>query len=71
MLHPTPAEMVFGGVYVPPALVVGLLGLLAAWGVARILNRTRLARFFWKPPLAYLAIWALLSAIIGLTVLAP
>jgi hypothetical protein len=70
-LHPIPSEMHVAGVYVPPALVIALLGLVAAWAVSKILNRTRLARFVWKPPLAFLAIWALLSAIIGLTLVAP
>ena len=71
MLDPTPSELPLGGVYLPPALVVGILGLLAAWAVTRVLNRTRLSRFFWNPPLAFLAMWALLSALIGLTFLAP
>lgn len=66
-----PSELYFGGVYFPPVLLVGLLGLTVAWLTARILNRTRLARFFWHPPLAFLAIWVLMSAIIGLLVLAP
>jgi len=66
-----PSELTFGGVYLPPALVVGLLGLAAAWIAAKILNRTRLARFVWNPPLTFLAMWALMSAIIGLLFLAP
>jgi hypothetical protein len=71
MLHPTPSELSIGGMYLPPALLVGLLGLVAAWVAAKILNRTRLSRFFWNPPLAFLAMWALMSAIIALFVLAP
>jgi hypothetical protein len=71
MLHPTPSELPIAGVYLPPALVVGLLGLAAAWVAVTILNRTRLARFFWNPPLAFLAMWALMSAVIGLFLLAP
>ncbi|MHC4911342.1 MAG: DUF1656 domain-containing protein, partial [Planctomycetota bacterium] len=60
-----------GGVYVPPALVVALLGLAAAWLASRIMNRTRLSRYVWNPPLALLAMWVLFSAIIGLFLLAP
>jgi membrane associated rhomboid family serine protease len=71
MLHPRPSEIAIAGVYVPPALVIALAGLLAAWALARILDRTRLTRFFWNPPLTLLAIWVLMSAIIGLFVLAP
>jgi hypothetical protein len=71
MFHPIPSELPVGGVYLPPALLLGLLGLAAAWVVTKILNRTRLSRFFWNPPLAFLAIWALMSAVIGLFLLAP
>lgn len=71
MFHPIPSELPVGGMYVPPALLLGLLGLAAAWVVTKILNRTRLSRFFWNPPLAFLAIWALMSAVIGLFLLAP
>ncbi|MHC4991379.1 MAG: DUF1656 domain-containing protein [Planctomycetota bacterium] len=68
---PIPSELTIAGVYFPPALLVGVLGLLAAWVVAKLLNRTRLARYFWNPPLAFLAMWLLFSAIIGLFLLAP
>jgi hypothetical protein len=71
MFHPIPSELPIGGTYLPPALLLGLLGLAAAWVVTKILNRTRLSRFFWNPPLAFLAIWALMSAVIGLFLLAP
>lgn len=71
MLHPTPSELPISGVYLPPALVLALIGLVAAWIVGRFLNRTRLARYFWNPPLAFLAIWAIMTAVIGLFFLAP
>jgi hypothetical protein len=69
--HPIPSEMHFGGVYFPPALLVGVLGLLAAWLATKVLNRTRLARFFWNPPLVFLALWLMMSAVIGLFLLPP
>lgn len=71
MYHPTPSELPVGGVYVPPALVVGLLGLAATWLATKLLNRTHLSRFFWHPPLAFLAMWVLMSAIIGFFFVAP
>jgi hypothetical protein len=66
-----PSEVPLGEMYLPPALLVGLLGIAATWFVTRVLNRTRLTRFFWNPPLAFMAIWALMSAVIGLFVLSP
>jgi hypothetical protein len=71
MLHPIPSELPVAGVYLPPALLVGLFGLAAAWVMTKILNRARLTRFIWNPPLAFLALWALMSAGIGLCLLAP
>ena len=71
VLQPTPSELPIGGVYWPPALIVALIGLAVTWIAAKILNRTRLSRFFWSPSLAFLAIWALTSAIIGLLLIAP
>ena len=46
-------------------------GFAGAWILTRILNRIGLSRFFWHPPLAMLGLAALLSALIGLFVLAP
>lgn len=66
-----PAEVTLGGLYLPPALVVATAGLVATWLVTRLLNRLRLTRFFWNPPLTLFAIWTLMSAVIGLFVLAP
>ena len=71
MIGLIPSEMSVDGVYLPPALLVALLGLIAATVVAKMLNRTRLSRFFWHPPLAFLAMWLLLSALIGLWLVAP
>jgi len=71
MIPPIPSELPLGGVYLPPALVVGFFGLATAWIVTRLLNHTRLARFFWNPPLAFLAMWGLCCALVGLFILAP
>jgi hypothetical protein len=66
-----PSEISLGWLYLPPVLFVIGLGVIAAWVVTRILNRTGLSRYFWHPPLAMLALVALMSALVGLFVLAP
>ncbi|MHC4934524.1 MAG: DUF1656 domain-containing protein, partial [Planctomycetota bacterium] len=66
-----PSEISLGWIYLPPVLAVVCLGVVAAWVAARILNRTGLSRFFWHPPLAMLALAALMSALVGLFVLSP
>ncbi|MDX2350422.1 MAG: DUF1656 domain-containing protein [Porticoccus sp.] len=51
-----PREFFIGSVYLPPLLIVSILGILAASVTARLLNGYGLSRFFFYPPLAYVAI---------------
>lgn len=60
-----PSELAIGGVYFPPLLIASILGVLAAWLTALLLNRYRLSRFFWYPPLVFLALAVIYSGLIG------
>jgi len=60
-----PSEFVIGGVYFPPLLIAGLLGALAAWLTAQLLNRYRLSRFFAYPPLVFLALAVIYTVVFG------
>jgi len=71
MSAPVPSEVSWGWIYLPPVLFVIALGAVVAWILTRFLNRSGLSRFFWHPPLAMLGLTALISALIGLFVLAP
>ncbi len=51
-----PHEFAIGGVYMPPLLIAGVLGTIAAAVTARLLNRVRLSRYFFYPPLVFLAL---------------
>ncbi len=51
-----PQEVDLAGIFLPPLLVSGTFGLLAAWYTAYALNRFRLSRFFWNPPLVLVAL---------------
>jgi len=44
-----PSEFTIGGVYFPPLLIAGFLGVLAAGMTVMLLNRYRLSRFFYLP----------------------
>jgi hypothetical protein len=66
-----PSEISFEWIYFPPFLFTVALGYLCAFGVTRLLNATGLSRFFWHPALAFLAIWVLLTSVIGLVFLPP
>jgi len=60
-----PAEFVIGGVYFPPPLLAGALGVALAALTAFLLNRYRLSRFFWYPPLVFLALSVIYTGVIG------
>jgi hypothetical protein len=60
-----PSEFAIGEVYFPPLLIAALIGLLAAWLTARLLNRYRLSRFFFYPPLVLLALVVIYTVVIG------
>lgn len=68
-MHLIPSELAIGGVYFPPMLIAGLLGTVAAWLTAQLLNRYRLSRFFAYPPLVLLALAVTYTILIATFVL--
>jgi hypothetical protein len=60
-----PKEFAIGGVYLPPVLIAGLLGLAAATLTAGLLNRYRLSRYFFYPPLVFVAMTVIYTVLIG------
>jgi hypothetical protein len=60
-----PSELAIGDVYLPPMLIASLLGVIAAWATARLLNRFRWSRFFFYPPLVLLALTVIYTVIFG------
>lgn len=60
-----PSEFAIGGVYFPPLLLAGILGVVAAALTASVLNRYRLSRFLYYPPLIFLALAVIYTALIG------
>lgn len=60
-----PSEFTIGGVYFSPLLIAGILGILAASITARLLNRYRLSRFFYYPPIVFLALAVIYTGLIG------
>ena len=65
LLLPTPHEFAIGGVYLAPMLVAGVLGALATATTVRLLNRYRLSRFFFYPPLVLLGLMVTYTIFIG------
>lgn len=64
-MMPTPHEFAIGGVYLPPLLVASLFGVLVTLVTARLLNRYRLSRYFFYPPLVFLALMVIYTVLIG------
>jgi hypothetical protein len=64
-MNEIPIEFTLGGVYLPPLLVAGCLGVLLAYWTARLLNRYRLSRCFFYPPLVFVALAALYTVVVG------
>jgi hypothetical protein len=60
-----PHEFNIGGVYLPPILIAGLVGLIAAVATARLLNRYRLSKYFFYPPLVFLALMVIYTVLVG------
>jgi hypothetical protein len=60
-----PSEFAIGGVYMPPMLIAGIVGTAAAVLTARLLNRYRLSRYFFYPPLVFVALTIIYTILIG------
>ena len=64
-MMPTPHEFALGGVYMPPLLVAAFFGVLASVLTARLLNRFRLSKHLFYPPLVLLALMIIYTVLIG------
>ena len=60
-----PSEFAIGCVYMPPMLIAAILATLLAILTARLLNRYRLSRFFFYPPLVFLALTIIYTVAVG------
>ena len=63
-----PSEVEMWGVYMPPLLPATVCGLLAMVLTLYLLNRYRLARFFYLPQLVLVALAAIYTVIFGIWV---
>jgi hypothetical protein len=64
-MNQIPHEFAIGGVFMPPLLIVSFLGAIAAMVTARLLNRYRLSKYFFYPPLVFLALMVIYTILIG------
>ena len=66
---PLPHEFTLGGIFMPPILIASFFGLLAAVATAFLLNRYRLSKYFFYPPLVFVSLAVIYTIIIGTFVL--
>ena len=64
-MHFIPKEFAIGGIYFPPLLIAGFFGVLASALTAMLLNRYRLSRFIFYPPLVFIALAVIYTGLIG------
>lgn len=60
-----PSEFNIAGIYFPPLLIASGFGVLATWITVMLLNRYRLSRFFYYPPLIFVALAIIYTGLIG------
>ena len=68
-MNQIPYEFAVGGIYLPPLLVAGILGLVAAAFTARLLNRYQLSKYFFYPPLVFVALMIIYTVFFGTTLI--
>ncbi len=64
-----PVEFSMGGIYMPPLFIAALLGVITAMGVAKLLNSYRLSKYFFYPPLVFVALVIIFMVIYGHTII--
>lgn len=60
-----PHEIHIGEVFIPPLLIAGILGIIATSITAKLLNKYRLSKYFYYPPLAMVALMVIYTVLIG------
>jgi hypothetical protein len=61
-----PSEFAIGGIYFPPMLLAGILGASATVLTVLLLNRYRLSRFFYYPPLVFVSLSVIYTGLISI-----
>ena len=61
-----PSEFAIGGIYFPPLLLAGILGASVAVLTVLLLNRYRLSRFFYYPPLVFVSLAVIYTGLISI-----
>ncbi|MFT5453473.1 MAG: hypothetical protein ACI9N9_002985 [Enterobacterales bacterium] len=69
MIYSIPHEISIGGVYLPPALIAVIWGVLATVVTTRFLDRYRLTQYFFYPPIVAMSLTIIYTILIGVFVI--
>ena len=61
-----PSEIAIGGIYFPPMLLAGIFGASVTVLTVLLLNRYRLSRFFYYPPLVFVSLAVIYTGMISI-----
>jgi hypothetical protein len=64
-MNSIPSEFTIGGIYLSPLFIAGCLGVLLSYWTVSLFNRYRLSRYFFYPPLVFIALAVLYTVVIG------
>lgn len=64
-----PHEFNIGEIFITPLLVAAILGVIAAYITARILNKYRLSKHFFYPPLVMVAMMVIYTVLFGMIII--
>jgi hypothetical protein len=65
-MHLIPHELYVGEVFFPPMLLDAALGLVAATITARLSNRFRVSRYFYRPSLVLIALTVIYTGLFSI-----
>jgi hypothetical protein len=65
-MHLIPHEIHLGEIFFPPLLLDAAFGLVAASLSARLLNRLRASRYFYRPPLVLIALAVIYTGLLSI-----
>jgi hypothetical protein len=63
-MNQIPHEIAMGGIYMPPLFVAALMGIVLAIIAAKILNKYRLSKYFFYPPLVFVAMVVIFTVLV-------
>jgi hypothetical protein len=63
-MNQIPHEIAISGIYMPPLFVDALIGIVLAIIAAKILNKYRLSKYFFYPPLVFVAMVVIFTVLV-------